>query len=209
MLVVTSRMCAKNNKIYHRCGCMYARRIKPDNRKEMDVETAERKHYHACKYCAGLSGDVRVHKTAFAVWSKKRNIHFQYHKPSDTLYIQTKIGFWKIFFKEEPGAYLLYHRNTYSDGMNFNEAIHGDFHRQIDVKATTSMERLVEYITAHDRAKVIIMDDYRKLPKRTKQQKRYYKAAERKDKKQAMERLDSIFAALERQQAGIKRYSFC
>ena len=114
-----------------------------------------------------------------------------------------------VFLKKELGEYLLYHRNTYSAGMNFNEAIHGDFHRQSDVKATESMEKIVEYITAHDRAKLIIMDDYRKLPKSTKQQKKYYKVAEHRDKKQAMRRLDSIFASLEQSQAGMKRYSFC
>lgn len=209
MLVVASSECRKKNKIYHRCGCMYARRIKPDNRKEMRIEKAEREHYHACKYCAGLYGDVKAHKAAFIAWSKKKKVQFHYHRSSDTLYIQTEIGFWKVFLKEELGAYLLYHRNTYSSQMSFDEAICGDFHRQSDVKATASMERLVEYITAHDRAKVIIMDDYRKLPKRTKQQRKYYKAAERKDQKQAMRRLDSIFAALEQEQKEIKRYSFC
>ena len=95
--------------------------------------------------------------------------------------------------------------------MNFKEATHGDFHRQSDVKAkaTESMEKLVEYIIAHDRAKITIMDDYRKLPKSTKKQKKYYKAAKRSNKKQAMRRLDSIFAALEQSQSGMKRYSFC
>ena len=77
------------------------------------------------------------------------------------------------------------------------------------VKATESMEKIVEYIIAHDRAKITIMDDYRKLPKSTKKQKKYYKAAERKDRRNAMRRLDSIFASLEQSQAEIKQYSFC
>lgn len=209
MLVVASRKCDKKNKIYHRCGCMYARRIKTDNRKEMDIEAAERKRYHACKYCSGLRGDVNVHKAAFATWTRKRNMQFQYHEPNDTLYIQTEVGFWKVFLKEERGKYQLYHRNTYSSGMKFGEAIHGDFHRQADVKATESLEKLVDYITAHDRAKITIMDDYRKLPQSTKQQKKYYRVAERKDRRKAMKRLDSIFAVLEQSQAGLKRYSIC
>lgn len=209
MLVVASRKCDKKNKIYHRFGCIYASRIKQDNRKEMSVEAAERKYYHPCKYCAGLCGDVNVHKNAIATWSRKRNLQFHYHKRSDTLYIQTEVGFWKVFQRKECGDYLLYHRNTYSPEMRFNVAICGDFHRQYDVKPTESMEKIVEYITAHDRAKVIIMDDYRKLPKSTKRQKKYYKAAERRDKKQAIRRLDSIFAALEQSHAGMKKYSFC
>lgn len=58
-------------------------------------------------------------------------------------------------------------------------------------------------------AKVIIMDYYRKLSKSTKQQKKYYKAAERRDKKQAMRRLDLIFVTLEKSQMGMKQYLFC
>lgn len=209
MLVVASRKNDKKHRIYHRCGCMYARRIKEDNRKEMSHEVVMRKQYHTCKYCSGLRGDVNVHKEAFATWSQKRKMEFTYHKELDTLYIRTEIGFWKVFLKEEIGKYLLYHRNSYSTGMNFDEAIQGEFHRQSDVKATESMEKIVEYITAHDRAKVIIMDDYRKLPKNSKKQKKYYKAAERRERRNSLRRLDSIFLALEQSQEEMKKYSFC
>jgi len=209
MLVVASRKIDKKHRIYHRCGCMYARRIKTDNRKEMSSEVVERKHYHTCKYCSGLQGDVNVHKEAFDTWMRKKHVNFKYHKASDTLYIWSEIGFWKVFVQKESKKYLLHHRNTYTAGMDFEEAIRGDFHRQFDVKATESMEKLVEYIVAHDRAKVIIMDDYRKLPKNTKKQKKYYKAAERREQRNSIQRLDSIFIALEQSQAGIKQYSFC
>ena len=209
MLVVASRKNDVNHRIYHRCGCIYARRIKPDNRKEMSVEKALRKHYQECKFCSGLSGDIRVHKKAFETWSRKKKMNFTYREDTDTLYIQTEIGFWKLFLKEELGEYVLYHRNTYSKDMDFNEAIHGEFHRQFDVKATESMEKIVDYIIAHDRAKIIIMDDYRKLPKSTKRQKQYYKMAERKNRRNVARRLDAIFASLEQSQVGIKEYSFC
>lgn len=208
MSVVASRKCDKHHKIYHRCGCIYAKRIKFDNRKEMSLEKAEKKHYHECKYCAGLQGDVRVHKKAISTWTEKKGVNFTYHKETDTLYMQTAVGFWKVFMKEELSEYLLYHRNKFYAGMSFQEAIHGDFHRQSDVKATESMEKIVDYIVAHDRAKLTIMDDYRKLPRSTKQQKKYYKAAERRDKRNAARRLDSLFLLLE-QKEGIQRVSFC
>ena len=209
MTVVVSSRTDGKKRIYHRHGCIYAGRIKPGNRMEISIGQAQEHHYHECKYCVGLRGDVRVHKTAFAAWSQKRKVNFYYHKGSDTLYIRTEIGCWKIFLKEELGKYLLYHRNTYSAEMKLGEVIYGDFHRQSDVKATDSMEKLVDYIVAHDRAKITIMEDYRKLPKRTKKQKKYYRAAERRDKRNAAKRLDDIFAALEQSQAGMKRYSFC
>ena len=95
------------------------------------------------------------------------------------------------------GKYLLYHRNSHIKGMEFWEAVNGNFHRQSDVKATESMEKIVEYIVAHDRAKVTIMDDYRKLPTSTKKQKQYFKSAKRKADRKASRRLDSLFLMIE------------
>lgn len=209
VLVVASSELNKKQRIYHRCGCMYARRIKMDNRMEMSTEQAQKRHYKECKYCSGLRGDVNVHKKAFATWEEKKKLKFTYSTQSNTLYIQTEIGFWKVFMKEELGKYLLYHRNVFSPEMSFVEAIRGDFHRQADVKATESMEKLVGYIIAHDRAKVTIRDDYRKLHKSTKKQKKYYRAAQRRHKKEAVRRLDEIFASLEKSESGLKEHSFC
>lgn len=93
--------------------------------------------------------------------------------------------------------------------MGIDMAINGEFHRQIDVKATESLEKIVDYIAAHDRARVTIMNDYRKLPRSTKKQKRYYEAAKHKDKRKAARRVDDIFAALEQSQIELKKYSFC
>lgn len=39
------------------------------------------------------------------------------------------------------------------------------------MKQTDSLVKLVEYIDAHDKAKVVIQDDYHNLPRRTKKQK--------------------------------------
>lgn len=209
MLVVVSRKSDKKHMVYHRLGCIYAKRIKAENRKEMSVEQAQKRHYQECKYCAGLLGDVRDHKKTLPKWEQKYHMKFTYEKAVDTLYIQTDIGFWKMYLKEGLGKYLLYHRNTYAKDMDYRSATFGDFHRQVDVKATESLQKIVEYIAAHDRAKVIIMDDYRKLPRSTKQQKKYYQSAERKAKKKAGQRLDALFAALESSESGMKAYSFC
>ena len=85
--------------------------------------------------------------------------------------ISTENGFWKFFMKDDLGKYVLYHRNVYEKGMPFIAATKGDFHRQADVKADESMANLVKYVVAHDEAKAIIKDDYRKLPQQTRQQK--------------------------------------
>lgn len=208
MLVVASNQIGKQ-KIYHRLGCIYAKRIKIENRREMSGDQARKRGFQECKYCAGLLGDVREHKGTIPKWEQKYQMEITYKKPVDTLYISTSIGFWKIYQKREIGKYLLYHRNKYFSGMEFERAAAGEFHRQADAKPTESLSALIDYIGAHDRAKVTILEDYRKLPQQTKKQKKYYKAAEKKAKKREQQRVDDLFALLESSRAGMLQYSFC
>lgn len=88
--------------------------------------------------------------------------------------------------------------------MEIPEAIRGSFHRQVDIKAKVEIEELIQYVIAHDKAKGIIMDDYHKLPQKTKKQKKYYRQAENRAKRQAARRLDSIFAELEAKNPNLK-----
>ena len=69
MLVVISSEAPKTRKIYHKMGCIYAERIKFQNRLEIKVEQAEKEGYCKCKYCAGLRGDVRTHKAQILSWT--------------------------------------------------------------------------------------------------------------------------------------------
>lgn len=95
----------------------------------------------------------------------------------------------------------------FDDHTDYQELIRGEFHRQKDVKQTDSLIKLVEYIDAHDKARVVIQDDYHNLPRRTKKQKKYYKQAERKVKREAVKRMDTLFAMLERQNPSLKNVS--
>ena len=211
MLVVISTRGTKKDKyrVYHRMGCMYAKRIKGSNRFELNEHIAEKKHMKECKYCAGLRGDVRSRKSTIQKWEEKYQIKLDYDKTTDTLYIATEIGFWKVFQKEYSEKYYLYHRNQYSKDMDLETAKHGEFHRQSDVKLTTSLDKIVNYIVSHDKAKVTIMDDYRKLPRNTKKQKKYYQAAARKKSKQDKRRVFDLFAVLESANNDLRMYSFC
>ena len=51
-------------------------------------------------------------------------------------------------------------------------------------------------------------EDWRKLPTRTKKQKKYYKAAERRDKKRQVRNVFSLFAQLEASNPELKRNCF-
>lgn len=127
----------------------------------------------------------------------------------DTLYVRTGIGCWKIFYKEPIGRYVLFHRNEYDKSISLEQAASGIYHRQTDVKPTSSLHRLINYIVEHDKAKLIIMDDYRKLPKATARQRKYYRQAERKvknrERRMARIRLDDLFRQIEEQDPDIRR----
>ena len=101
MLVVISSEAPKKRKIYHKMGCIYAERIKFQNLLEIKVEQAEKEGYCECKYCAGLRGDVRTHKAQILSWTHKKEMEFKFDDHTETLYIKTKIGFWKIYLKDD------------------------------------------------------------------------------------------------------------
>lgn len=208
MLVVASSEIKEKKRIYHRCGCVYAERIKPDNVLSLDIDMARKRRYKECKYCSGIDGDVKIHRDIFKEWNKKKNMNFKYISEIKTLYMNTDIGFWKTYYNVGKGGYVLYHRNTYTNGMDFTYATNGEFHRQTDFKPTESMEKMVDYICAHDKAKVTIMDDYRKLPKNTKKQRKYYNSAKNKAKKKDIRRVYNLFDMLEKQEE-LKKVSFC
>ena len=74
--------------------------------------------------------------------------------------------------------------------------MHDEYHRQTDVRADESLLKLVHYIEEHDRAKRTIIEDYKKLPQRTKKQKKYYKRAEQKARRMQIRRVDMLLDSL-------------
>ena len=169
MNVCVSANVFKKKRVYHKQGCIYERRIKYQNKMQVTEETAIKNRYRDCKYCAGLKGELRAYVHQIDKWKISEHIGTAYDAVTDTLYITTDIGAWKIFMNIK-GKYVLFHMNQYSKDMSFYQIKKADYHCQKDVKATDSFEKIMRYIINHDKAKVIIMDDYRKLPRRTKKQ---------------------------------------
>lgn len=198
MVVCVSTGTPEKGRVYHKVGCIYARRIKGDNKLKLTADKAEGRHYCECSYCGGLKGDFRVTKNVIRHLKKTGEAECIYDKDTDTVYISTDNGFWKFYMCEDIGKYVLYHGNVYNKSMNFDEATHGGFHRQKDVKATDSMTTIVNYIIAHDKAKTIIKENYRNLQKHTKKQKKYYRQAKNRVKRKAIKNVHSIFDELER-----------
>ena len=165
------------NRIYHRIGCPYAVRMLPKNRKSVYLNSINREGYCACKYCFSKKGRAIILQRLLEEAVSGRKMDCWYSADTDTNYLRTEMGFWKFFWKEKAEGYLLYHLNDFNYDLSFEQMIHGKFHRQSDVSATAGMKKILDYVEAHDKAKKTIETDYRKLPKRTKKQKDYYKKA--------------------------------
>ena len=91
MDVVISMEFPKGRKVYHRSGCIYAKRILPKNKMIVTKAPAKAYKYHSCKYCSGLLGEIRTN-TQISMWKEKTNIEINYVKQTKTVYVRTKIG---------------------------------------------------------------------------------------------------------------------
>ena len=199
---------ATNNKtIYHRAECFYEKRIKYGNRLMISKAFAESKGMCACQYCCGFKGEIRTRTAEMKSWEETYDLSIMYKYNS--LYVLTDMGCWRIFYKQDIGKYILYHKNYYDKSLEKNDAIMGKYHRQRDVKETESLERLMSYISKHDKAKAVIMDDYKKLPQTTKAQKKYYRQAKNRAHRSAVRRVDYLFSLLESNDPGLKQMAFC
>ena len=94
--------------------------------------------------------------------------------------------------------YSLYHLNHFDPSLTTERMIHSTFHRQNDVRPSSSPNQLIRYILKHDEAMKIIADDYRKLPQNTRKEKKYYEIAKRRDRRQKGRRVNMLLDSLSR-----------
>lgn len=187
----------KGSKIYHEDFCPYLRRTKKKQR--MSEDTALRKGYCGCKFCTGIKGIAYRYKQIlgdeFAV--------FVQTEPEDILCIRTNCGFWKVVWREQR-LWILFHMNNHGYkcfNPNFPNKmlVNGKFHRQQDVQPSESLKPIIKYIKEHDKNLKVMEDDYRKLPKNTKEQRKNYKRAKNRKRKMEIQRVNRLFKQLEKE----------
>lgn len=123
---------------------------------------------------------------------KDKNIQVGYD--GNNMYIMTEVALWKITYYEDSECYKLYHCPFDGNKPTMEQARHAHYHRQSDVSMYQSVYKHIKYIDKHDEAKKIMDVDYRKLPKSTHRQKRYYEQAKRRA---AYQRQRRVFELLE------------
>nr|WP_298060597.1 hypothetical protein [uncultured Blautia sp.] len=193
MQVVVSMM-AKEDVFYHKQGCPCCK-IKYQDCMIISEEEARKYHYKPCSYCEGILGEIRTNQL-ISEWERKYHMKFWYDEKWGAIMVKTEIGLWKIMEDKQNHCYILFHKNTKKIPKE-----KGQFHRQKDCLPSTSLSGIISYIAKHDKAKQIIKEDYRKLPKSTNRERKYYNHAKRKIQKMEgrnkMYRLDQIYKELE------------
>ena len=153
MEYVLSLATNKKHAVYHTEACPYAKRIKFKNKMMVSYFNINASGYKPCACC---NNDNRYLKLWLQFFEGKGYHDLEIRQfDSRVAYIRTKAGFWKIFLADNR-EYVLYHRNVFEKDKSFDELIHGSFHRQQDVKGTHSLEKILNYIKEHDKAKVIM-----------------------------------------------------
>ena len=185
-------------KVYHLSGCRYARNIGQANRQDMAMGQAAALGYRGCRCCCTVKARVRSITNSLELAGRGRRMELTFNRNGDTLFMRTERGLWKTYWKENCGL-LLYHLNRFDPQRSTKQLSWGDFHRQNDVKATPYIENILSYVEDHDRAKGIIAEDYRRLPQQTRRQRKYYRQAERRERRNQVRRVWDIFEALERE----------
>lgn len=186
------------NKIFHKDGCPYVSKISNQHKKWINTYDRRYRKYRECEYCGGFHGYARIFGKRPVRRSKEKNVSCYYEKSTGYIYLKTDIGFWKIVQKYDTKRFVLFHLNCFDPSKKAKEMMKDRFHRQGDVSPTDDFDSLVNYIVAHDKSKKIIADDYRKLPRKTPKEKRYYEKAKRKAKRQQNKRIDDLFESIKR-----------
>mgnify|MGYP006992772742 FL=1 len=158
------------------------------------IAKEERVAFYSCKY--------RKYALGIECLAKKRGVQIEF---DDTdLYILTDMAAWKISYVQYFDRYKLLHCPFDGKPLTMEEAKTAHYHVQRDVVKNQSPYNHLEYIVKHDEAKKLMQISYKKLPKVTKQQKKYYRQAENREKRNSIRRVWNLFAELE---AGKVRYA--
>lgn len=151
------------------------------------IAKEERVAFYPCKY--------RKYAPGIEYLANKRGVQIEF---DDTdLYIITDIAAWKISYVEYSDRYKLLHCPFDKNPLTMGEAKTAHYHVQRDVAKNQSPYNHLEYILRHDEAKKLMQVSYKKLPKVTKQQKKYYRQAENREKRNSIKRVWNLFAKLE------------
>lgn len=194
------------NMVYHRAECRYAKKIYKRNKMLVPKQAAEKQGYRPCKCCDSMNFFYQLGKEEITSYAQEKNMNLDFK--DGKIYVRTDAGCWKILYIKSIQKFILHHKNHVEGRIALEEIENGGYHRQWDVETAKSIMDYLQYIQKHDTYKPIMLSDYHQLPRDSKEQKKYYNVARRRDKRRSARRVDMLFAMIESQH-GMKQISYC
>lgn len=192
---------SKDSIVYHRPGCLYAKRIKPVNLVKMGVEDMKYHGFTPCSCCNSLHF---VYKSETNIEKPVKRWGLTLKMAGEELFVKTNISLWKLIYSKKSEKITLFHRNHSEKGVNFEEPWTEKFHKQWDFAESNNISSVLEYIFEHDRYREARKNG-KKLPSGvSKRCKRLAKCVERKERRK---KVDKLFEKLEKSDPSLKKLS--
>ncbi len=128
-------------------------------------------------------------------YAKDHNLQIEFD--GTDLYVLTGIAAWKIAYGYHYDWFKLLHCPFHENRITMEEAKTAHYHIQMDVPRKQTPYAHLQYILKHDTAKQIEKEDYRNLPRNSKQQKKYYRQAQNRATRNSISRVLELFGQLE------------
>lgn len=193
-----------NSMIYHKPGCRYVERIKNQNKMFLTKGEVTSEGYHICKYCNSMNHHIQAEQRNIDYYAKAKNMEFKYI--NGILYVKTEIGCWKLVYVRKEEKISLYHRNTTTKPLNFENPQYEAYHRQQDKLYSNSIQGCLDYIYEHDKYKAAVGRGEKVTRFSNKKYARYEVNIQRKRENK---RVDDLFKMIEQQNTDYRKFSYC
>lgn len=167
-------------KIFHYPSCRFVTTIFKDNIITFkDKDEARANGYRHCTCCSRIIKYYEENKKEIDNFLKLNGLKM--YIEDDAMYIDNTFSSWKIIVSPSGYNIILYHANTehYNKLKISNGHFIHEYHLQ-KYRGIPDIIHMLQYIVDHDNWKINSLDDYKKMPKRTKRQKREYELAKKK-----------------------------
>lgn len=100
----------------------------------------------------------------------------------------------------------IYHRNASADPIDMNNLENEQFHRQKDIQYAENIQECLSYIYEHDKYRKAVESGAKDIHYSSK---KYERRAVRSKRRKSINRVNDLFAMLEKQNADYKKLSYC
>ena len=181
MKLVASK--SSKTKVFHYQYCKCAKNIKSSNIIEFNsIDEAEEQGYYQCPLCSRII--IKYNEDRVNIDNYLCSHYLKMYIECGAMYIDNVFSSWKICARPKATDLMLYHANTENYGelpIKNGHLVH-NYHIQ-KYRGKSDILSMLKYIISHDKYKVKVLNDFRRLPCYTHKQRLIHDAEMRKSRK--------------------------